>query len=182
MATIPRKRRGTRLSERLTPCFCCAYPISQRHHLFPAARYGETGKTVALCANCHEAYHILEQGWIDIRASRRNTHAIYLYDALWRGFGGRENPIFDAICCLVEQSDRIQQDNVAPDILDMFDHLFGPEIGNTLKDHETVIRRGDTVRLTNDKIVRVVSTQGGYIHTTDGTYGPWQVAKVAKWE
>jgi hypothetical protein len=150
--------------------------------LLPAARYGETGKTVALCANCHEAYHILEEGWIDIRASRRNTHAIYLYDALWRGLGGRENPIFDAICCLVEQSESLQQGNAAEtDIFDLYLRLFVPEDESIMKGAESSdVRRGDMVRLTNGKIVRVVSTQGGYIHTTDGTYGPWQVERVAK--
>lgn len=181
MTTIPRKRRSTRLAERLTPCFCCGHAISQRHHLLPAARFGEEGSTVNLCANCHEAYHILEQGWIDIRAKRRSTRAMRIYAALWQGFGGRENPILDAICCLVEQSETLQQHSVAgTDIFDLFTRLFGPEVGDSLKDNETVIRRGDTVRLTNDKIVRVVSTKGGYIHTTEGTYGVWQVEKVAK--
>lgn len=40
------------------------------------------------------------------------------------------------------------------------------------------IRRGDTVRTSDGEIVRVVSTSGGYIHTTNGTYGSWQVVKV----
>jgi hypothetical protein len=40
------------------------------------------------------------------------------------------------------------------------------------------IRRGDLVRLSDGQIVCVVSTRGGYIHTTAGTYGPWQLERL----
>jgi hypothetical protein len=40
------------------------------------------------------------------------------------------------------------------------------------------IRKGDTVRLPDGTTATVTSTAGGYIHTTAGTYGPWQVEKV----
>jgi hypothetical protein len=174
-------RRSTRLDERLTPCQACGYVLSQRHHLLPAARYGESGQTVSLCANCHEAYHLLERGWIDIRAKRSNTRAIRLYSALWTAYGGRENPIFDAICLLVEQSETLQQHNAAQrDAIDLFMVLFAPEQEPIMEVKSSEIRRGDMVRVSDGKVVRVVSTQGGYIHTTEGTYGSWQVVKVAQ--
>lgn len=55
---IFRRRQSSRY-ERLTPCWCCEWPISERHHLLEVARYGENNHTVQLCANCHELYHII---------------------------------------------------------------------------------------------------------------------------
>lgn len=52
------ERRKPSKAERMTPCQICDYPISQRHHLFDIARYGENDDTVPLCANCHELYHL----------------------------------------------------------------------------------------------------------------------------
>jgi hypothetical protein len=40
------------------------------------------------------------------------------------------------------------------------------------------IRRGDLVRLPDGHVVCVVSTRGGYIHTTAGTYAPWQLERL----
>lgn len=181
MATIPRKRRSARFSERLTPCEACGYILSQRHHLLPAARHGENEHTAQLCATCHEAYHAMERGWIDIRAGRRNTHAMRIYRILWDFYGGRENRAFDRLCKLVELSETLQRQNAAQsDIFELFLVLFDPQ-ENIMQDMKVDdIRRGDTVRLANGHIVRVVSTTGGYIFTTEGTYGPWQVVKVAK--
>jgi hypothetical protein len=42
------------------------------------------------------------------------------------------------------------------------------------------IRHGEMVRLSDGQIVRVLSTRGGYIHTTVGTYGPWQIERLDK--
>ena len=52
-------RRNRTEKERLTPCECCGYPISQRHHLLDYAYHGENDFTAQLCANCHELYHLL---------------------------------------------------------------------------------------------------------------------------
>jgi hypothetical protein len=49
----------------------------------------------------------------------------------------------------------------------------------TTKEHLS-IRRGDLVRLSDGQVVRVLSTRGGYIHTTTGTYGPWQLERLDK--
>jgi hypothetical protein len=40
------------------------------------------------------------------------------------------------------------------------------------------LRRGDLVRLSDGQIVRVVSRRDGYIHTTAGTYAPWQIERL----
>jgi hypothetical protein len=53
------ERRATRRDERTTPCECCGYPISQRHHLYKVANYGENKFTIQLCANCHELFHLV---------------------------------------------------------------------------------------------------------------------------
>lgn len=57
--THANRRRQSTQSERLTPCQCCGWPISERHHLLEVARYGESNHTARLCANCHELYHII---------------------------------------------------------------------------------------------------------------------------
>ncbi len=54
-------RKKTSLKNRLTPCQCCSYPISQTHHLLDIATYGDNNFTYQLCANCHELYHLIEQ-------------------------------------------------------------------------------------------------------------------------
>lgn len=58
-----KQRRPSTVAERMTPCECCGYPVSERHHLVPIAAYGENPHTAQLCANCHELYHILERRW-----------------------------------------------------------------------------------------------------------------------
>lgn len=60
MAEKPKRKRTT-LKQRLTPCECCGYPISQRHHLLPHTFWGETNHTRQFCPNCHELYHIIER-------------------------------------------------------------------------------------------------------------------------
>ena len=55
-----KQRRKTKLSERLMPCQCCGYPISQRHHLFNVAAFGEHTYVRYLCANYHELFHIID--------------------------------------------------------------------------------------------------------------------------
>ena len=52
-------RRPPTITERLTACECCNYPISQRHHLLDVAHYGEHEYTKQLCANCHELFHLI---------------------------------------------------------------------------------------------------------------------------
>ena len=54
---LAKRRRPTRV-QRLTPCECCGYPVSQRHHLLEVADYGENDVTTQLCACCHELYHL----------------------------------------------------------------------------------------------------------------------------
>lgn len=55
----PKKRRSVTLQDRVTPCACCGYRLSHRHHLFPIAEWGGNNQTIPLCANCHELYHIV---------------------------------------------------------------------------------------------------------------------------
>lgn len=56
----PKRRSKTRLERRLNRCVICDYPISQFHHLVPVAEWGDNSCGITLCANCHEAYHIIE--------------------------------------------------------------------------------------------------------------------------
>lgn len=53
------KRKYVNKRDRLIPCSCCGYPISQRHHLLQVHEYGENNHTKQLCANCHELYHLI---------------------------------------------------------------------------------------------------------------------------
>lgn len=79
------KRRKARLKERLVPCECCGYPISQRHHILPVAEYGESDWTVQLCANCHELLHIIEVAWPDMAmyGVKAKTRAARTLRAIW---------------------------------------------------------------------------------------------------
>jgi hypothetical protein len=72
MSDSSKKRQRPKLYERTRACECCKYPITQRHHLFAVAEFGESYITVQLCANCHELYHLLET-----ESSRRS------YTILW---------------------------------------------------------------------------------------------------
>lgn len=177
-----KKRRTTRLPERLIPCQCCGHPVSQRHHLIPVARYGDTDSSVHLCANCHEAYHIFEQAWIDQRADRQHTRAIHLMSAIWNAWGGRDDPRMAYIIKLMERSDAwLQRDAQREDMFMWMIAILGDDISEALtKEAVGVIRRGDTVRLSDGRTARVVSVKGGYIFTTVGTYDAAQVRKVAK--
>lgn len=63
-----RSRRKRTTEERLTPCECCGYPVSQAHHLLPVNKFGDLRNgsidglrecAVSICWNCHEFYHLL---------------------------------------------------------------------------------------------------------------------------
>lgn len=184
-----RKRRETQLKERVIPCQCCGYVISQRHHLLPVARYGENDVTVNLCANCHEAYHIFENGFLDFAANRYESHAMYLMGAIRWDWGGGDSPRVQFICNLLDRAREMQraqaQDRQSPEdrairrelraLLDALDQRDGIPV------KKPDVRRGDTVLLMNGKIVQVVSVADNQVHTTDGVYGLWQIEKVAKW-
>ena len=60
---VARRRTQTR-KERMTPCSCCEWPLSQRHHLLNVATYGENAATIQLCANCHELYHLMYNHYV----------------------------------------------------------------------------------------------------------------------
>lgn len=47
--------------ERLMPCEICNHPLSAKHHLLQFHEYGENAKTMRLCANCHDLYHVTYQ-------------------------------------------------------------------------------------------------------------------------
>jgi hypothetical protein len=59
------RRRKPSRQARLTPCECCGFPLSQRHHLAPFAENGETDQTMQLCANCHELYHLIYRVYVE---------------------------------------------------------------------------------------------------------------------
>lgn len=95
------KRRKVYTKERLAPCPCCNHPISQRHHMLPVHRYGETHYTVQLCANCHEAFHVLYRAWLDRQLGHIRSRAITLEAAL-RDYWGATSHQYTSLCDLVE--------------------------------------------------------------------------------
>ena len=70
------RRKKATLAERLTPCAVCAYPITERHHFLPVSIYGENASTTQLCANCHEAFHIFERAYAELKMGKRDTQPI----------------------------------------------------------------------------------------------------------
>lgn len=75
ITAVQPQRRRTRMDERITPCDCCGYPLSHRHHLLDFAGFGETPYTKQLCANCHDLYHICERAVNDIYLAGPNKKA-----------------------------------------------------------------------------------------------------------
>jgi hypothetical protein len=88
MKSLPRRRKA-QIAERLTPCACCSYPLSQRHHLvYSVAQAGDHRNTLQLCANCHELAHIIDQALEDYeRNPRKATHARRLFQAACAALG-----------------------------------------------------------------------------------------------
>jgi hypothetical protein len=182
MGTIPRKRRRTRLKERIKPCECCGHVISQRHHLLPVARYGENNLTAHLCANCHEAYHIFERGYLDFAAHRYESHAMYLMGAIRWAWGGADDPRVKYLCDLWEYSQKQQQNEARAG--------YDPEFQATrarllrlleMKEEAPDVRRGDIVRLKDGRVLQVVSVRGDCFHTPEGIYSIWDIERIAKW-
>lgn len=66
-------RRRVTLKERKTACEVCGYPVSQRHHFFMVAHYGESDDTAMLCSNCHELYHLMYNALV-----KRTSHSLNL--------------------------------------------------------------------------------------------------------
>lgn len=99
MPSLPWKRRKTTLDERLTPCKCCRHPVSQRHHEDAVHRWGENKQTTQLCANCHEAVHIIERACIDMGKGKHDTPSIILMITL-RDYWGDDSPRFNFLCSL----------------------------------------------------------------------------------
>ncbi len=77
IATIETKRRRTTLSERTTPCACCGYPISHRHHPIGVAETGESRHTLQFCPNCHELFHLVQAALV--RESRYCNRVLQKY-------------------------------------------------------------------------------------------------------
>lgn len=75
---IPRThRRRTTLNERTTPCACCRYPISHRHHPIGVAETGESRHTLQFCPNCHELFHLVQAALV--RESRYCNRVLQKY-------------------------------------------------------------------------------------------------------
>lgn len=48
--------------QRITPCICCNYPVTERHHLLEKRKWknqDDDTNVVNLCPNCHQLYHLL---------------------------------------------------------------------------------------------------------------------------
>ncbi len=57
-----KRRRRIKMFERLTPCECCGWPVSHRHHSIPFGELtpaNEADCVNYLCARCHELYHLI---------------------------------------------------------------------------------------------------------------------------
>ena len=52
-------------NDRLAPCVCCKFPLTQEHHLLQRKDWGDNTATIRLCATCHEVFHLLYRCYID---------------------------------------------------------------------------------------------------------------------
>lgn len=76
---IMERRRQPTTKERLTPCECCEFPVSHRHHILEFAQYGENNITKQLCGSCHDVYTVLVNCYT--KPTKRNKD-------IWMGFVG----------------------------------------------------------------------------------------------
>jgi hypothetical protein len=103
----PRKRNQRRqptFEERLTPCRCCNYPLTQRHHLDGFIDGKEFGDTIQLCANCHDLFHIIRGARRDLSICVRTSRNVTLYLGLIVAWNLVPN--FPVVFRLVNQADR----------------------------------------------------------------------------
>lgn len=52
-------------NDRLAPCACCKFPLTQEHHLLQRKDWGDNTATIRLCATCHELFHLLYRCYVD---------------------------------------------------------------------------------------------------------------------
>lgn len=85
---MTKRRKKVSIHNRLTPCFCCGYPISQRHHLLHFAEWGDLFGTIQLCANCHELYHLIFEVFQEAgKGNTRTGRSAVLINQLTRLWG-----------------------------------------------------------------------------------------------
>lgn len=66
MSKANSNRPSVSVQDRMIPCACCDYPISERHHVVPFSEWGD-GIVLSLCANCHELWHIIDRAETDFK-------------------------------------------------------------------------------------------------------------------
>ncbi len=87
----------------MTPCECCEYPISHRHHALRMRDYGESRHTLQLCPNCHELYHLIYGTLVDNSERQRKMLNAYLE---WSGQG---DPRFSYLYRKVKEYEEINK-------------------------------------------------------------------------
>lgn len=193
----------------VNPCQVCGYLFGDVHHIWPRSAGGSRFKTFVLCPNHHRYANIVQamvmQGHpthVIERFGRRYFQP--KFQPFIRPLIAEQVRIMRALCMAVTIDDPTilrtpplpQQEDLS-DALDWDNLPIGPislEHARTVGRYDegdipmsdaitaTQIRHGDQVRLPDGSTATVTSTAGGYIFTTAGTYGPWQVERVDKWK
>lgn len=78
------KRKKPSIEQAATPCACCGYPLSQRHHLLPFAQWGEVAITVQLCPNCHAFYHLIDKVGDELPSSNDTRGRLIAWAQMYR--------------------------------------------------------------------------------------------------
>src|SRR5438552_1530941 len=99
-------RRATTRDERLTPCECCGFPLSHRHHMLDVASHGENDCTAQLCGTCHDLFHVMENSY-----SFGNRKARRLVDELVLLLG-RKNQRLQRVQSLVMEAKKLRCANI----------------------------------------------------------------------
>src|SRR5438128_2319385 len=84
------RRRAATSWDRMGPCKCCRFPLTQRHHVLGFKAHGEGGLVVYLCGTCHDIIHVMERA---VNNSRR-AHQLLA----WLRMQQRSDD--DRLCCL----------------------------------------------------------------------------------
>jgi len=123
------RRRKTKLSERLKPCECCGYPVTERHHATPIATHGENIDYAYLCANCHVAAHVFERAIVDLNANKNGTPNVSLMATI-RDYWGEDSHQFRYLCDIAHYTHDIPAREARVDALlrkpgGIFEAFFG---------------------------------------------------------
>lgn len=117
-------RKSVPIGKRVVPCQCCQHPLSHRHHIYPFAYFGESYKTVQLCANCHEICHLYINAFAEQAKGNMQARSVKLIGHL-QALQGMNDMQLEYLRNLAYTGANAIQQKKLHESLDVFETLFG---------------------------------------------------------